>query len=308
MYAVCMNGKGCFYQWDTGQVITLRDTGEVTEVHFTHKGDEKALSVLTRTVGSSIEADVPNILLQSDADLLVYLVCKDENGTETRKAIRIPVIARPKPETYVYTESEVLNYTYLDERLKELEGEGLANAVADYLEKNPPQAGATEEEKKQIQQNKQDIETLSREKLDASELPEAVNDALAQAKASGEFKGEPGDDYILTDADKTEIAELAAEMVEVPEGGSGAGVVVSDSEPEDTSVLWIDTDDNEADNLQAAIDEALAQAKASGEFDGADGKDGQNGTTPVRGVDYWTDADKAEIKSYVDTAILGGAW
>lgn len=41
---------------------------------------------------------------------------------------------------------------------------------------------------------------------------------------------------------------------------------------------------------------------------GADGKDGQNGTTPVRGVDYWTDADKAEIKSYVDTAILGGAW
>lgn len=29
---------------------------------------------------------------------------------------------------------------------------------------------------------------------------------------------------------------------------------------------------------------------------------------PVKGVDYWTDADKAEIKSYVDEAILGGAW
>lgn len=29
--------------------------------------------------------------------------------------------------------------------------------------------------------------------LAASELPEAVNDALAQAKASGEFKGDPGD-------------------------------------------------------------------------------------------------------------------
>jgi hypothetical protein len=29
---------------------------------------------------------------------------------------------------------------------------------------------------------------------------------------------------------------------------------------------------------------------------------------PVRGEDYWTDADKAEIKSYVDDAILGGAW
>lgn len=29
---------------------------------------------------------------------------------------------------------------------------------------------------------------------------------------------------------------------------------------------------------------------------GAAGKDGQDGYTPVRGVDYWTDADKAEIK------------
>lgn len=33
-----------------------------------------------------------------------------------------------------------------------------------------------------------------------------------------------------------------------------------------------------------------------------------NGYTPVREVDYWTEADKAEIKSYVDDAILGGVW
>lgn len=41
---------------------------------------------------------------------------------------------------------------------------------------------------------------------------------------------------------------------------------------------------------------------------GADGKDGADGYTPIRGTDYWTDADKAEIKSYVDEAILGGEW
>lgn len=29
---------------------------------------------------------------------------------------------------------------------------------------------------------------------------------------------------------------------------------------------------------------------------------------PVKGVDYWTDEDKAEIKTYVDEAILGGKW
>ena len=32
------------------------------------------------------------------------------------------------------------------------------------------------------------------------------------------------------------------------------------------------------------------------------------GHTPVRGTDYWTDADKNEIKSYVDDAILNGKW
>ena len=33
--------------------------------------------------------------------------------------------------------------------------------------------------------------------------------------------GPPGADYVLTESDKAEIAELAAELVEVPEGGNG---------------------------------------------------------------------------------------
>lgn len=41
---------------------------------------------------------------------------------------------------------------------------------------------------------------------------------------------------------------------------------------------------------------------------GSAGVDGKDGYTPVRGTDYWTEKDKAEIKSYVDEAILGGAW
>ena len=33
-----------------------------------------------------------------------------------------------------------------------------------------------------------------------------------------------------------------------------------------------------------------------------------NGYSPVRGLDYWTEQDIQQIKSYVDGAILGGAW
>lgn len=70
------------------------------------------------------------------------------------------------------------------------------------------------------------------DKLDADKLPEAINIALTQAKESGEFKGDPGqpgkpgNDYVLTDADKTEIAEIAAGMVDIPEGGGGTSVKI----------------------------------------------------------------------------------
>lgn len=33
-----------------------------------------------------------------------------------------------------------------------------------------------------------------------------------------------------------------------------------------------------------------------------------SGPAPQKGVDYWTEEDKAEIESYVDEAILGGEW
>jgi hypothetical protein len=33
---------------------------------------------------------------------------------------------------------------------------------------------------------------------------------------------------------------------------------------------------------------------------GTNGSNGKDGYSPVRGTDYWTETDKAEIKSYVD--------
>ena len=38
------------------------------------------------------------------------------------------------------------------------------------------------------------------------------------------------------------------------------------------------------------------------------GLKGDMGPKPKKGVDYWTEADKQEIKAYVEEAILGGAW
>ena len=73
-----------------------------------------------------------------------------------------------------------------------------------------------------------------------------------------------------------------------------------------------------ADTLQTATEAALAQAKASGEFDGKDGNTGPQGPKgapghrgtaghiPVKGADYWTAADKAEIVADVLAALSDG--
>ena len=53
-----------------------------------------------------------------------------------------------------------------------------------------------------------------------------------------------------------------------------------------TSLQTALSDKLESSELPTAINTALAQAKASGEFDGR---------TPVKGTDYWTDTDKQEI-------------
>lgn len=60
------------------------------------------------------------------------------------------------------------------------------------------------------------------------------------------------------------------------------------------------------DDLEKGIDAALVQAKASGEFDGKDGAQGEKGAdgrTPVKGEDYWTTDDKAEIVEDTKEAI-----
>lgn len=60
--------------------------------------------------------------------------------------------------------------------------------------------------------------------------------------------------------------------------------------------------------LQSAIDVALAQAKESGEFNGKDGKNGDDGYTPIKGTDYYTDDDKTEMVNAVIASlpIYGG--
>lgn len=53
------------------------------------------------------------------------------------------------------------------------------------------------------------------------ELSDKVSEALTEAKNNGDFKGEPGDDYILTEQDKRDIVNIIVqEFTNVAEVGA----------------------------------------------------------------------------------------
>lgn len=70
----------------------------------------------------------------------------------------------------------------------------------------------------------------------------------------------------------------------------------------------------EDDELQSAINTALALAKQSGEFNGPKGDPGQPGApgnTPQKGVDYFTESDKNEMIQAIYNQVVDGnevAW
>lgn len=184
------------------------------------------------------------------------------------------------------------------------------------------------------------------EKLSTAELDSAIDTALEQAKVSGDFNGPQGPqgpkgdtgaagytpvrgvDY-WTAADKQEIINS------LPSGGGGGsgtdgedGGYYTPSVDSAGNLSWTaskagmesvpsvnikgpkgDTGSTGPQGSQGPKGDIGAQGpKGEQGPQGLKGDTGAAGYTPVRGVDYWTDADIAQIKSYVDDAILGGAW
>ena len=123
------DGRENFVQWDLNRKIFVEDES-ITQVHFANLSNQNALV----TEVKNHLADVPNVLLQDYGTILIY-GC-DGNYTKYSEAYR--VLRREKPDNYVYTETEVLNYNNLLERIDNLEG-NIDQIIADYLRENPPQ-------------------------------------------------------------------------------------------------------------------------------------------------------------------------
>lgn len=136
-------------QWDIDQTLVVEDS-YITEhhekppnFHFCNRYSENALVVET-TIDEQgrIVADVPNILLQQGTPIIAYVYIYGIDGAEgyskSLYTIRLPVRPRAKPDDYMYTETEILTWQRLEERMRKLIQEVADNLDEHMLDKNNP--------------------------------------------------------------------------------------------------------------------------------------------------------------------------
>ena len=269
------DGREAFYQWDIDQKVVVEDRS-ITQVHFCNRTDDCALICECYELEGKWVADVPNILLQDNWRIRVYAY----DGCATRHDEKYDVKPRSKPDTYVYTETEVLSYETIAKRMDAIETdiEGVAEEVIkEYLEEHDIKVDLTGYATEEYVDNA----------VSAIELTPgpAGKDGYTPVKGVDYFDGQPGKDgkdgvdgapgadgkdYVLTEADKQEIAG----MVEVT-GGGGSGesieeVHVGNTAPVDPNIkLWVNPEEEIKYATEQYVDDAIANLDVGG-GDGGD--------------------------------------
>lgn len=105
------DGRGAFYQWDTGRKLAVDDGAE--QVHFQNREHGTTVDV---DVVDGVAA-VPDILLQAARPLRVFAYIEEEGGCYTKLERVFEVTERNKPTGYVYTPTEVFNFSQLQEQI-----------------------------------------------------------------------------------------------------------------------------------------------------------------------------------------------
>ena len=184
------DGREFFYQWDLDRKLIVEDN-TINKVYFCNKTGSCSISRCVYEVNGMRLVDVPNMILQDSFRMFVYGY--DVNYTKFDKVFEIK--ARSKPEDYIYTDVEVNTWEELEQRVEEIERNGVSqeaidSAVNAYLKENPIEAGATQEEAAQIEQNRLDIIELQNKEVDLTgyATEDYVSGAVSNAEERIDFK------------------------------------------------------------------------------------------------------------------------
>ena len=212
------------YQWDSGQILKVIDQGipDNTEVQFGSACLQP--SVPAFMVGNQVK--IPQAAMDQAMEITAYMVIVEPDSETTVKEIRIPIKPKPKPSDYV-PEEDVPSIMQVIQG-KADKGGWTPNmylgtdAEGNMVEKDAPSGGgggATAEQLEQIETNKQNIESLSKDfsgkadkattlagygitdgatKSDVSQLSGEIANQQAQIDAK-----QPKGNYLTTETDPT---------------------------------------------------------------------------------------------------------
>lgn len=174
------DGRNDLWQWDTGRTATVNNACDI--VHFSCLSYGEALAVKVKNG----VVEIPNKLLMLGANINAWAFVIDGEGGYTKQEQILKVNRRAKPSDYVYTETEVVT---------------VETAVNDALEKAKESGD------------------FKGDKGDKGDRGERGEQGAKGEKGEQGVKGEKGDDYILTSADKNEIADIVIDILPKWNGG-----------------------------------------------------------------------------------------
>lgn len=212
------------YQWDSGQILKVIDheIPDNTEVQFGSACMQPSVSAFI----ANNQVKIPQAAMEQPMEIIAYMVIVEPDSETTVKEIRIPMRPKPKPSDYV-PEEDVPSIMQVIQR-KADKGGWTPNmylgtdAEGNMVEKDAPSggdSGATAEQLEQIETNKQNIESLSKDfsrkadkattlagygitdgatKSDVSQLSGKIANQQAQIDAK-----QPKGNYLTTETDPT---------------------------------------------------------------------------------------------------------
>ena len=277
------DGREQFFQWDLDRKLVVEDAS-ITEVHFCNRTAECALPVATYKEGNLTLVNVPNLILQESFRMNVYAY----DGKHTKHAARFEIVPRSKPDTYVYTETEIKSWDDLFERVEQIEKNGVSDeaveaAIEKYLEENDIRVDLTGYATEQYVQ----------EQIAQIDIPEAGEEVHVgkEAPTDPDVKIWVDTDAESPVATKDYVSQKIAEAQM-----AGADV--------DLSAYYTKTEVDAKIETIELTPGPQGPAGKDGE-PGKDGKDGQDGAPGADGKDYvLTEADKQEIADMVE--VTGG--
>lgn len=231
---ICYNADGevlqYFTQWDVNQKLIIKgaDISSSPIFHFQNANIDVAYTVQSTIDGEYIVTSVPDILLQYDVPLIVFV--EYEYGT-TEYSIRIPIMPRSRPTDYIITDGS-------GSGPGSGSGSPIPISIINNLTTQNSNAALSAMQGYILNEK---IKNIEETKVDDSDVENIVNDVVSNAIKNLEIPSEPGrgivsidrtsgdggpgsvDTYTITYTDNTTSVFKVYNGIDGVNGGSGDG-------------------------------------------------------------------------------------